>query len=312
MENLEKKVKEAKASLYNLAGALPEDHFVFTSSAEEAINHVILASYLDITRKTGKNHFITSENSHSSIKMAIKRLTELGCIFDILPQVSLEAISEAISPRTALISLSWADGITGLINQDLPLIAKLCKERAIAFHIDATEVFGKGPFYWHDTGADFLTFNGKVEGTGALFIREGVDLSPLILAENMQGGLRGGSFSKKLLIEMGENALNDFENNESVNLQLAWQKKEFEDQILAAIKDAQIIHYQEDRLPHLSAIAFAGIYYEALQYLLLKKDISSEKGPAFNSLSFDHSKASFDPKIIAQTVQHLRKYAQDL
>lgn len=312
MENLEKKIKEAKASLYALSGAFDEDHFVFTSSGAESINHVIFSSYLDITRKTGKNHFITSENSHPAIKMAIKRLTELGCIFEIIPHVSLEAICEAISPRTALIALSWADGITGLINKELSCISKIARERAISFHIDATEVLGKGEFYWHETGADFLTFDGKVEGTGALFIREGVDLSPLILSENMQEGLRGGLFSKPLLIEMGQKALEDFENKESFSTHIAWQKKEFEDQVLSTIKNSQVIHYQEDRLPHLSAIAFDGIYNEALEFFLGRKEIKAKKGPSFSSVSFDLSLGSIDPKVLLQTVHHLRKYSQDL
>ena len=128
-------IEKAYASLYKLLGAKKEDTIAFCSSGAEAVNQVVLAAYLDITRKSGKNHFVTSKIDEAPVIMAMHRLEPLGTLVKFADveksgAVSKKTIQEAITPRTALISLSWANGLTGVINP-VQEIAAVCKERGI-------------------------------------------------------------------------------------------------------------------------------------------------------------------------------------
>ena len=178
----ERALREAFLMLYAFAGAKKEDHFIFTSSGAEAVNHAVFAAYLDITRKTGKNHFLCSILDEAPTIMSMNRLNELGCVFQMIPsinegRVTVKDVAEMITPRTALLSISWANGLTGVI-QPLTEISALCKDRGILFHVDATHTLGKGDFSFQESGADLLTFNGPSGGMGGLFIRSGIEISP--------------------------------------------------------------------------------------------------------------------------------------
>ncbi len=162
-------IREAYLSLYAFCGASKEDHLIFTSSGAEAVNHVIWATYVDVTRKTGKNQFLCSNLDEAPTIMAMSRLQECGCLFHMVPStpygyVTAKEVAEKITPRTALLSLSWANGLTGVI-QPVAEIAELCHERGILFHVDATHVLGKGDFTIEESGADFLTFNWTDRGS---------------------------------------------------------------------------------------------------------------------------------------------------
>ncbi|CAK9251057.1 unnamed protein product [Sphagnum jensenii] len=110
-------------------------------------------------------------------------------------RITAGAIAEAMTPRTALVSIAWANGLTGVINP-IEEIAAICKERGVHLHIDASHVLGKVFAEWEEVPAHFLTFNGDSihapSGTGALFIRGDVKCSPMILGGIEQGGYRAG------------------------------------------------------------------------------------------------------------------------
>jgi cysteine desulfurase len=144
-------MNESYRLIYTLLGAKEEDDFVLTSSGAEAINHVIFSTYRDVSQSTGKNHFLTSNADEAPIVMSIARLERFGCVGKIVAVnnngiVMPEAIADAITPRTALVSLSWANGLTGVI-QPLAEIGDLCRQRGILLHIDATHVLGKLFYY---------------------------------------------------------------------------------------------------------------------------------------------------------------------
>ena len=173
-------IEESLRYIYTLLDAKEADHFVFTSSGAEAINHVFQAVYHDVTRLTGKNQFVTSNLEEAPAMMAANRLEECGCVGKMVKanasgQLTSRAVEDMITPRTALVSLSWANGLTGVIHP-IADIAALCHAKGVLFHVDATHVLGKLFFQMDEIKPSFITFNGDhlhaPKGTGGLLSKK--------------------------------------------------------------------------------------------------------------------------------------------
>lgn len=273
-------------ALYKLLGAKDEDTILFTSSGAESVNHLIWSTYYDVTRHTGKNQFITSQIDEAPTIMSMGKLEELGCVIKLVDvnregQASAKVIMEAITPRTALVSLSWANGMTGVI-QPVNEIAAVCKSRGILLHLDATHVLGKLFIDLQDLPADFISFNGEQihapKGTGALYIRSGLRLSPLIAGGSEQAGLRGGSFSMANLAGLGKAAEEAVENQDLLCTEVARLRDKFEEEILKQLPDAVVFFKESDRLPNCSTICFPGVANDALLFLLNQKGVFASFG----------------------------------
>ncbi|MES2121959.1 MAG: aminotransferase class V-fold PLP-dependent enzyme, partial [Chlamydiota bacterium] len=175
----------ATDSILELCGA-SGDHFHFFSSGAEAVAQVYLSHYFDVIRHTGKNHIVTSNVEEAPILMSLKRLEELDCSGKIVGvnaqgQITKEILSEALRPRTSLVSLSWANGLTGVIHPIADL-AELCKEKGVMLHVDASYAMGKHYFLFEDLPIDYLTFEGSLlhapKGTGGLLYKSKTPFSP--------------------------------------------------------------------------------------------------------------------------------------
>lgn len=285
-QELKPYVEKALSSLYALAGASDEDHFIFTSSHTEAINHLLFSIYLDVSRKTGKNHFVTSVISEAPQIMGMSRLQEMGAQFDLASvnsqgKTTRALIEEAISPRTALVSLSLANGLTGVL-QPLEDISALCKERGIYLHIDATHALGKTFFSFKEGLCDFLTFHGEnmgaPAGTGALFMRQGLNLSPFIIGGNEQNGLRGGTYNYPLLFAWGKACEIAWRERDAFSMEGARLRAFFELEVMNRIPGAKILFRESVRVPHITAIQFPYVTGDALLYYLYRKKVFASQG----------------------------------
>lgn len=279
-------LEEAYRSIYALLGASENDNFVFTSSGAEAVNQAIHSIYSEVTRATGKNQFLIANTDEAPALMAISRLEELGCIgkmvkVDANGVVSAEAVADAITPRTALVSLSWANGLTGVINP-VGEVSTLCQERGIKLHLDATHVLGKLYYEMSDIAPDYMTFNGDVlhapKGTGGLYIKAGNKCRALINGGNEQGGLRGGAVNVPALAALGYAAREALDARDLLCTEVARLRDHFEAGVLRGFPDAIPFFQKEERLPHCSAIAFPGVVNEALLYALNRKDVFASIG----------------------------------
>ncbi len=279
-------ITESYRSIYDLLGAKETDDFIFTSSGAEAVNQVILSAYFDQVATTGKNQLITSHIDEAPAIMAIGRLEKLDCVGKMVypdqrGQITAHIISEAISPRTAMISLSLANGLTGVINP-IADIAALCKERGIALHLDATHVLGKRYMEVADLGADFITFNGEQfhapKGTGGLWIRTGARCSPLILGGIEQGGGRGGSYNVPGLIALGEAAREAVDCRDLLCSEVARLRDKLEMGIVSHYPQAVPFYADQERLPHCTVVAFPGIPNETMLHALNRKGVFASIG----------------------------------
>lgn len=272
---------ESLKNIYELLGAKKSDEFVFTSSGAEAVNHVIHSVFCDQTLESGKNHLITSHIDEAPAIMAIGRLEEVNCVGKMVNatkegMVTAQVIADAMTPRTAMVSLSWANGLTGVI-QPVHEIGALCEERGAAFHLDATHVLGKLYFDIEDTKATHITFNGDhlhaPKGTGGLWVKGGRKCSPFIVGGIEQAGLRAGSYSLAALAALGEAAVEAVDARDLLCTEIARLRDKLESSIVEGFPDAMPLFQDQERLPNISAIAFPGMTNEALLYQLSRRGV---------------------------------------
>lgn len=274
-------IEDALKGLYALLKAKESDSIIFTSSGAEGINHAISSTYFDVTVHTGRNQFITSTIDEAPSIMAIGRLEQLSCLGKMVPAgkdglITAETIADAVSPRTALVSLAWANALTGVINP-IHEIAALCEERGIRLHLDASNVLGKVMIDWDNVPAHFITFSGDTihapTGTGALFIRQDVKCSPFILGGIEQAGHRAGNYSMAGLAALGQAAREALDAQDLMCTEVARLRTKLEMGLKAEIPEAVVFFQEQERLPNCTAIGFPGVHNEALLYMLNRKNI---------------------------------------
>lgn len=280
-------MQESYKAIYTLLGAKESASFVFTSSGAEAVNQVFLSTYQDISEPTGKNQYLTSNVDEAPALMSIGRLEHLGCLGKMLHAdkhglVTPQIIADAISPRTALVSLSWANGLTGVV-QPVAEISKLCQERGIAFHLDATHILGKLFYDLEEINPTFISFNGgqlhAPKGSGGLYINEGIKCSPFVVGGIEQGGRRAGSFDIAALVALGQASIEALETRDLLCTEVARLRDRLETNIATNFPDAQaLLRDHHERLPHCTAIAFPGMANEALLYALNRKGVFASIG----------------------------------
>lgn len=279
-------IDEALRGIYALLGAKESDSVIFTSSAAEAVNHVILSTYFDVTVHTGKNQFITSKIDEAPSIMAIGRLEQLSCLGkmavpDRSGRITAQAIIDEMTPRTALVSLSWANGLTGVINP-IQEIADVCQERGVLLHLDVSHALGKLVCNWSDIPVHFLSFSGDnfhaPTGTGGLYIRGDVKCSPFILGGIEQAGYRAGNFNTGALAALGQAARDALDARDLLCTEIARLRGKLEMDIKASLSDAVPLFQDQERIPNTSVIAFPGVSNEALLYLLNRKGVYASIG----------------------------------
>ncbi|HCT77487.1 MAG TPA: cysteine desulfurase NifS, partial [Micromonosporaceae bacterium] len=188
-------VATARRQLADLLGALP-DEIVFTGSGSEA-------NTLAITGVTAgrTGHVITQATEHPAVLETCKALTAQGIRFTILPVdefglVDPADLAAALTDDTLLVSVMHANNETGTI-QPIAELAAIAHAAGVLFHTDAAQTIGKVPFSVGDLGVDLLTVAGHKfggpKGVGALYIRKGVELSPVIRGGGQESGLRSGT-----------------------------------------------------------------------------------------------------------------------
>ncbi|MGA8164044.1 MAG: cysteine desulfurase family protein [Waddliaceae bacterium] len=279
-------IAESYSSIYELLGAKKEDTVIMTSSGAEAVNHAFMSTYYEITKQKGKNQFVTSSIDEAPAIMALERLERMGCVTKMVDvndkgQVTAEAIGDVITPRTAMVSLSWGNGLTGVVHP-VHEIASLCRERGILFHLDATHVLGKLYFDFNDAGAHMVTFNGDhlhaPQGTGGLWIQHGVPCSPLILGGQEQAGLRAGTVNVPGLVGLGVAAKEALECRNLLCTEVARLRSKLEAGIVEKLPEAVCFFQEQKRLPHCTAIGFPHVANEALLFLLNRKGVYAGMG----------------------------------
>lgn len=269
--------------LYDLVGADPADQFSFTSSGAEAINQVHWTAFLEIARKEGKCHFITTPVEDAATLQSLKRLEQLGCYVKIAPlnskgQVDLEKLSELLTPRTAMISLSLAHAMTGVI-QPIEEIVEMARAAKVLVHVDATFALGKLYAPFRTLGVDYLTFGGmgihSVKGSGGIFAKAGAPLTALIL---------GDKNDPQTLAALTVAAKHATLFSDQMGLEVARLRDRLEEKLPLA----KVLFKDSFRLPNVTVLSFPKVHQEALQFALQHKGLSVSLGGSNHTFLHRH------------------------
>ena len=267
------------------------DEIFFTSGGTEGDNWAVYGT-ADGYHRQGK-HFITTMIEHPAVKNPMKHLEEQGAEVtwlgvDRKGHISLEELAEAIRPDTVLVSIILVNNETGTI-QDAVSIGKLIKEKNphTLFHVDAVQAFGKYPIDVEKMKIDLLTMSGhKIhgpKGTGALFMRKGLKVKPLMLGGGQQRGQRPGTENGAGAAALGVAAEAAFSSLKESIEKVREVKRTLLEGILA-MPDTQLNGDSlEEASPYVLNVTFKGLRSEVLLHALESKGIVVSAGSACDS-----------------------------
>lgn len=267
------------------------DEVVFTSSGTES-NNFALKGIAFANRKKG-NHIIVSSIEHDCILESCKWLEVQGFFITYLPvnsfgQIEIETLRKHISPKTILVSVMHANNEIGTI-QNIEEIGKICCEKNIYFHSDACQSFGKVPIDVNKMHIDILTLNShKIygpKGIGALYIKNGVKITPLLHGGGQEKGFR--SSTENLVgivgfVKAAELCVINFEIERKRILKL---RDKLINNILNSIEGSYLNGHPSYRLYNNINIGIKGLEGETIRLLLLldEEGIAVSAGSACSS-----------------------------
>jgi cysteine desulfurase NifS len=261
---------------------------VFTGGGSESNNFVLKG--VAFAAPKSRNHIITTTIEHPSVLAACGWLDRHGFDVTYLP-VSRWGLIEpadlvnALTERTCLISIMLANNEIGTI-QPVRQLARIARDHGVPFHTDAVQAVGKIPVDVEELAVDFLTLSGhKIggpKGTGAVYVRKGMELDPLIHGGKQEGGLRAGTENLAGLVGLGRAAELGLQDLGSAG-RVAKLRDRMEEGIAALLREAKRNGHARDRLPNTLNMTLPGIRGESIVLALDQAGISISSGSACRS-----------------------------
>jgi cysteine desulfurase len=294
------RVEEARQAVGALLGASPGD-IIFTSGGSESNNTVFqtmraLASEKD-PLAGGRGEIITTTIEHPCVLNSALYLKSLGFKVTFLPvdeygKVIMEAFKKALNEKTLFVSVMAANNEIGTI-QDIKEITRLAKEAGAYVHTDAVQAVGKIPLNVLDLGVDYLTVScHKIygpKGIGALYVRKGAPLYPLIHGGHQEDGLRAGTYNNLGILGFGKAAALAAKNLDEYGKKTFALRSRLKEGLLANIPSVKINGHPVDVLPNTLNISFPGAEGEAILLSMDIAGIEASTGSACASGSLEPS-----------------------
>jgi cysteine desulfurase len=291
----EEAVEKSRKQIASLIGATAKE-IVFTSGATES-NNLALKGVAEMYAEKG-NHIITAATEHKAILDTCKRLEKHGVRVTYLPVqtnglVDLEQLQAAITDKTILISIMYANNEIGVI-QPIAELGKIAKSKGVLLHTDATQAVGKIPVNVIKDNIDLMSLSGHKmygpKGVGALYVRR---KSPRVqITAQMDGGghergMRSGTLNVPGIVGLGEAcALCQAEMPEE-SKRMAFLRDKLRDKLQSELDETYINGTMEHRLPNNLNISFA--YVEGESLLMGINDIAVSSGSACTSATLEPS-----------------------
>ncbi len=288
-------VEEAREQIANLIGASAKE-IIFTSGATES-NNLAIKGVAAMYKKKG-NHIITAPTEHKCVLDTCKRLERDGYQVTYLPvdvygRVSAQQVRDAITDKTILVSLMFANNEIGTINP-MKEIGKVCKEKGVLFHTDGVQAVGKVPVNVQELGIDLMSLTAHKlygpKGIGALYVRKKdprVRLEPIIDGGGHERGMRSGTLPVPLIVAFGEAcAIAQKEMPEESKRTFALRER-LRTGIMDQLTETYLNGHPTERLPGNANISFA--YVEGEGMMMGIKDVAVSSGSACTSASLEPS-----------------------
>lgn len=289
-------LEDARRKIAKLLGCTAR-RICFTGGGSEANNWVIKGIAFALTPP--KSHFITSAIEHPSVLKVMEWLRHAGFTVTFLPvdrygQVDPDDLAAAVTPKTGLVSIMSANNETGTL-QPITELARIAHEHGALFHTDAVQAAGKIPLDVRQLDVDFLTMSAHKlhgpKGVGALYMRQGATLSPLIHGGGQESGLRAGTENSPGIIGFGRAAELAGNRLEDSVAGIAQLRDRLQARLLEIVPEARINGHPSQRLPNTLNISLPAIRGESMVLALDLKGVSISSGSACRSGSPNPSHA---------------------
>ncbi len=272
-----------------------EEEIIFTSSGTEANNFALKG--IAFSNKARGNHIIVSAIEHDCILNTCKWLKSQGFYVTYLPVnsqglIDTEFLKRCINPKTILVSIMHVNNEIGTI-QPISEIASICKEKNVYFHTDACQSFGKIPI--PSENIDLITINShKIygpKGVGALVVKKGTQIGPLLHGGGQESGLRSSTENVAGIMGFAEAASLCFQEMDSEYQRISNLQSEIKNYLSQQINGVYFNGDMEKRIPHNLNFCISGLEGESMRLLLLldEQGIAVSSGSACSSNGEHHA-----------------------
>jgi len=291
---VKKYVEAAREQVAALVGAADPQEITFTSCGSESNNLAIRGGAEAMDKPP---HIITSKVEHAAVSGPCHYLEDRGFRLtkidvDQLGRLDIDALRREVKSSKTLTSIMWANNETGVIFP-VGLIGEMVHEAGGIFHTDAVQTVGKIPMKVSDLPIDMLSLSGHKlhapKGVGAIYIRRGTKVKPLILGGHQERGRRAGTENVPYIVGLGVACNLAAKRLNEENTRVRAMRDRLEQGILATCPGARINGDLKSRLPNTTNISFDFIEGEAILLMLDDRGICASTGSACASGSLEPS-----------------------
>jgi len=280
-------LEEARDSVASLLGARPRG-VVFTSGATEAI----AAATWGASERGG--HQVVSAVEHSAVREAAARSGAVSIVaVDRLGHVDPDDVIAAIRPDTCAVHVQWGNHEVGTV-QPVAEVVAACRERGVLVHTDAAQAAGHVPIAFDDIGADLCSVSGHKfgapQGTGALLVRRGLRLRPLLMGGDQERARRAGMENVPALVGLGA-AADALRAADSLEVEAVTARR-LTDRVLAGVTGLDgVVAYGNptNRVPHIVCLGVLDVEPQAVLLGLDRAGIAAHSGSACSSEALEPS-----------------------
>ena len=286
--------EDARSSIASGIGADPEE-IHFTSGGTEADNWALKG--MARAAHGARSHVLVSSVEHHAVLGAAEALREAGCTIELIPVgsdgiVEPAEVAARMTNGTLLVSVMHANNEVGTV-QPIAEIASVCAERQVPLHVDAVQSLGQIPVSVLHPGIALLTISGhKVygpKGVGALYVRRGTRLAPLLDGGGQERGLRAGTLNVPGIVGFGEAVRESLRRLPEEALRLAALRDRLIDGVSGPVPAAAVSGSRTARLPGNAHLCFPGVEGEALLLALDAAGVYASAGSACSAGSIEPS-----------------------
>lgn len=289
-------IERSRAAVAALIGAHDPSTVIFTSGGSESNNTVFNTMFLR-GRNSNRKKILTTAIEHPCVLNAAAHLKEEGFPVVFLPvdaqgRLDMDAYRAELGPDVLLVSVMAANNEIGTI-EDIATIAALAREHGALVHTDATQAAGKVPVSVEKWGVDYATLScHKIygpKGIGALYIRKGAPIEPLIRGGHQEQGIRAGTYNNLGILGFGVAAELALAEVGDYMREVGALRQRLRDLIIERIPDVKINGHPVEVLPNTLNVSFPGAEGEAILLSLDLEGIEVSTGSACASGSLDPS-----------------------
>ncbi len=285
----------ARTTVARALGASDKDTIVFTAGGTEADNLALLGAAS--AQQSRGRHLIVSAVEHHAVLNSAAALARHGFEVTRLPVdaqglLDPDDVRRAILPDTTLVSLIHGNNETGVLFP-IARVGQICREARVTFHTDAVQSFGKLPLDVEALCVDLLSLSGhKIhgpKGVGALYIRRGTTMLPLLYGGAQERSRRAGTENVAAAVGLAWAAELSLAGQEGTAKRMADLRDRLELGLMAALPGVLRNGHPTERLPHTANLAFAGVEAESLILALDLQGVAVSSGAACSSGSLEPS-----------------------